>query len=109
MQKETILSLGGLLLLFALTAMTLQAQDDPAKVFKKNCVLCHSEDGSGSSASGKALKAKELRSDEVQGKKDADLLDAIDKGRGKMPAFGSKLSADTVKALVAYIRQLPKK
>jgi cytochrome c6 len=87
----------------------LQAQSDAAKAFKANCALCHSEDGSGNSPTGKALKAKDLRSDEVQGKADADLADVIAKGKGKMPAFGAKLSPDKIKELVAYVRQLPKK
>ncbi|HLW86856.1 MAG TPA: cytochrome c [Terriglobales bacterium] len=87
----------------------LLAQDDGAKIFKASCVLCHSEDGSGNSPTGKALKAKDLRSDEVQAKTDADLTEAISKGKGKMPAFGAKLSPEKVKSLVAYIRQLPKK
>ena len=87
----------------------LHAQNDAAKVFKTNCVLCHSEDGSGSSATGKALKAKDLRSEEVQKNTDEALTEVIAKGRGKMPSFGAKFSADGIKSLVAYIRQLPKK
>lgn len=86
----------------------LQAQSDAAKVFKTSCTLCHSDDGSGNSPTGKALKAEDLRSDEVQGKTDAELTEAISKGKGKMPAFGAKLSPDKIKSLVAYIRQLPK-
>jgi cytochrome c6 len=86
-----------------------QAQNDGAKVFKTSCTLCHSEDGSGDSPTGKALKAKDLRSEEVQGKTDAELTEAIAKGKGKMPAFGTKMSPDKIKSLVAYIRQLPKK
>jgi mono/diheme cytochrome c family protein len=107
--RLAILPLGILLCLPLAAAPCLQAQSDAAPVFKKNCTLCHSEDGSGGSSTGKALKAKDLRSDEVQSKKDAELVDVISKGRGKMPAFGSKLSADTVQSLVAYIRQLAKK
>ena len=87
----------------------LQAQSDAAKVFKASCTMCHSEDGSGNSPTGKALKAKDLRSDEVQGESDAQLTEAITKGKGKMPAFGAKLSSDKITSLVAYIRQLPKK
>jgi mono/diheme cytochrome c family protein len=88
---------------------SLRAQNDAAKAFSANCVLCHSANGSGDSVSGKALKAKDLRSDEVQKKTDAELADFITKGQGQMPAFGPKLSADTIKSLVAYIRKLPKK
>jgi mono/diheme cytochrome c family protein len=85
------------------------AQSDAAKVYKANCVLCHSANGSGDSSSGKALKAKDLRRDEVQKMSDAELADVITKGKGKMPTFGSKLSPDTIKSLVAYIRDLAKK
>ena len=85
------------------------AQDDAAKNFKANCVLCHSADGSGSSPTGKTLKAKDLRSDEVQKKSDAELTETITKGKGKMPAFGPKFSPDLIKSLVAYIRAMAKK
>jgi cytochrome c6 len=87
----------------------LRAQSDAAKIYKTNCALCHSANGSGDSASGKGLKAKDLRSPEVQGRSDAELAEVIAKGKGKMPAFGQKLSADVTKSLVAYIRELPKK
>ncbi len=96
-------------LAFLANGSGLQAQSDASKIFKANCTLCHSEDGSGSSATGKALKAKDLRSDEVQKNTNEGLAEVIAKGRGKMPSFGSKFSPDVVKSLVAYIRQLPKK
>ena len=87
----------------------IQAQSDPAKFFKTNCTLCHSEDGSGSSPTGKAMKAKDLRSTEVQSKTDAELLEVITKGKGKMPAFGAKIKPDDGTKLVGYIRSLPAK
>jgi cytochrome c6 len=87
----------------------LQAQSDPAKFFKTNCTLCHSENGSGSSPTGKAMKAKDLRSSEVQSKTDAELAEVITKGRGKMPPFGAKIKPDDVQKLVAYIRSLAQK
>lgn len=86
----------------------MQAQSDPAKIYKTNCVLCHSADGSGDSATGKAFHAKDLRSAEVQKLTDAELAEIITKGKGKMPAFGSKIKPDDVKKLVAYLRELPK-
>src|SRR3984893_3109414 len=85
------------------------AEGDAAPLYKANCVVCHAVDGSGNSPSGKALKAKDLRSDEVQKKSDAELTETITKGRGKMPAFGPKFSPDLIKSLVAYIRALAKK
>jgi mono/diheme cytochrome c family protein len=86
-----------------------RAQKDAATVFKANCILCHGPDGSGSTPTGKTLKAKDLKSDDVQKQSDAELAAVISKGRGKMPAFGSKFSPDVINSLVAYIRQLAKK
>jgi cytochrome c6 len=92
----------------ATLALTIKAhaQADSAKIFKNNCVLCHADNGSGNSPTGKALKARDLRSDEVEKESDAALAEVIAKGRGKMPAFGAKIKADDIKSLVAYIRDL---
>jgi hypothetical protein len=49
----------------------MQAQSDADKIYKTNCVLCHSADGS---PTGKAMHAKDLRSDEVQKQSDAAQL-----------------------------------
>jgi hypothetical protein len=66
----------------ALPAAT-QAPSDPAKIYKTNCVLCHSADGSGDNPTGKAFHAKDLRSDEVRNQSDAALSEVITKGKGK--------------------------
>jgi cytochrome c6 len=90
-------------------ASAAQAQSDAARIYKANCTLCHSADGSGDNPTGKALHAKDLRSPEVQQESDAALAEVITKGRGKMPAFGAKLKPDDVTKLVAYIRNLANK
>jgi mono/diheme cytochrome c family protein len=95
--------------LCCLVSPALYAQSDADKIYKTNCVLCHSADGSGGSPTGKALHAKDLRSDEVQKQSDTALSEVITKGRGKMPAFGAKIKPDDVTKLVAYIRALPNK
>src|SRR5713101_10063346 len=87
----------------------LRAEGDAAKLYKANCAVCHAADGSGNSPSGKALKAKDLRSDEVQKKSDAELADGITKGQGKMPPFGKKLKPEQIQQLVSYVRQLAKR
>ena len=108
MQKLSLCFIAvGILCFLALPTAT-HAQSDPAKIYKTNCVLCHSANGSGDSSSGKALHAKDLRSDEVQKQSDAALGEVITKGRGKMPAFGAKIKPDDVEKLVAYLRELAK-
>ncbi|HKS68252.1 MAG TPA: cytochrome c [Candidatus Acidoferrales bacterium] len=90
-------------------ARRVRAQNDAAKAYKANCVMCHAANGSGDAPAGKALKAKDLRTDQTQKKSDSELADTIAKGKGKMPAFGAKLSPDLIKSLVAYVRDLAKK
>jgi cytochrome c6 len=108
MREFFLLNLAGVLCCLAVPS-AMQAQSDAEKIYKSNCVLCHSADGSGSSPTGKAMKAKDLRSDEVQKQSDAALDEVITKGRGKMPGFGAKIKPDDVTKLVAYIRALPNK
>ena len=59
---------------------------------------------------GKTLGAPDLRSDDVQKKTDAQLIDAITNGVGKkMPAHKGKLTDPQIKDLVGYVRGLAKK
>jgi mono/diheme cytochrome c family protein len=102
------LTLAGMLCCLAVPS-AMQAQFDADKTFKANCVLCHAADGSGNSPTGKAMHAKDLRSDEVQKQGDPALSEVITKGRGKMPKFGAKIKPDDVTKMVAYIRALPNK
>ncbi len=82
------------------------AADSAADVFKQKCALCHGENGAGKG------KVPALSSADVQKKSDADFKNAIEKGtktaNGVMPAYGTKLSADQVEALVKYVRSLKK-
>ncbi len=104
-----LLSIGALICIAALgLPALLRAQNDVEKIYKTNCLLCHAADGSGNSSSGKALGAKDLRTDVVQKKTDAELAEVITQGKGKMPAFGKKLKPEDISKLVAYIRALPK-
>jgi mono/diheme cytochrome c family protein len=107
--RQLILRFIAASILCCLAMPAAQAQADPAKIYKANCVLCHSADGSGDNPTGKAFHARDLRSDEVRSQSDAALSEVITKGRGKMPAFGAKIKPDDVTKMVAYIRSLPLK
>jgi cytochrome c6 len=81
--------------------------DDVATTFKTKCASCHGLDGSGNTAAGKKLNARDLRSAEVKKMSDAQMITIIAKGKGKMPA-AKNLNADQIKEQVAYIRSLQK-
>jgi len=99
-----------ILAVVALTALALTAAaDDNAALYKSKCAMCHGPTGAGDTAMGKKLALKPLASAEVQKNTDAQLLELINKGRGKMPPFGGKLSAEQMKQLVAVVRGFAKK
>src|SRR5579862_898992 len=84
-------------------------QTSAQDVYLDKCAVCHAKDGSGNTAKGKKVKAKDLRSAEVQKMSDADLLNAVANGKGKdMDGFQKEMGADMVKQLVAYCRTLGK-
>ncbi|HEY5029403.1 MAG TPA: cytochrome c [Candidatus Angelobacter sp.] len=79
------------------------------KIFLEKCKKCHGEDGSGNTSFGKALKAADLRSTDVQKKSDADFYLQIDKGKKNMPPFGAILDKTQINDLIAFVRELGKK
>ncbi len=94
-----------------LLVLGLQAKADNAATettYKAKCAMCHGPDGKGETPAGKAMKVKDFASAEVQKLTDAELSDAISKGKGKMPAVKT-LTPDQVKDLTAYARLLGKK
>lgn len=94
---------------FVVTAGTAQAQA-PADLYKSKCAMCHGPDGAGATPMGKKLAARDFRSPEVQKMTDAQLIEVITKGKEKMPAYGAgKLTAEQIKGLAGYVRELGKK
>jgi len=73
-------------------------------IFRAKCAVCHGLDGGGQTANGKKLKVPDLRSDRVQHHDDDELLDIVTNGKGEMPPFGKKYSAEKIQQVVAYVR-----
>ena len=92
----------------AIGSTPLAAQDGPT-LFKTKCAMCHGADGKGETPMGKKLNVRDLGSPEVQKQTDAELTTIISKGKGKMPPFEGKLTAEQIGQVVAQIRELGKK
>ncbi len=97
-----VLALGLVLPTFSLAA------DTGPELFKGKCQMCHGPNGNASTPMAKNMKLRDLGSADVQAQSDTDLKNIIDKGKAKMPAFGSKLSSTQIDDLVKYIRSLKK-
>ena len=87
----------------------LYAAETTKTLFANRCQGCHGPDGKGNQTMAKALQANipDLTSKEVGKKPDAEMLEALSKGRGKMPAT-TGLSDKELKDLVAYVKSLSK-
>lgn len=55
------------------------------------------------------MKIRDLRSPEVQKQTDTDLQKIMSDGKGKMPAYKSKLSVADISSMVAFVRGMAKK
>jgi mono/diheme cytochrome c family protein len=85
------------------------AQSDGQKLYDTNCAKCHGPDGSGSTAVGKAVGAKDLNSAEAKKLTDAEIYTQIDQGKGNMPPFGGTLNKAQIDSLVPIVRAFAKK
>jgi mono/diheme cytochrome c family protein len=102
MHKGTLVILAAMILMIGLPAM---AASDGAALYKP-CATCHGANGAGDTPVGKSLKVRDLRSPEVQKQTDLELTKIIAGGKGKMPAYGKKMSEADIQALIAHIRTL---
>ena len=94
---------------FSMAALFCQAQTSGKDTFTAKCVMCHAADGTGSPA-GKGLKVPNLRTALIQKRSDAEFRQVVSQGKANMPAFGTALSDDEIRDVIAYVRTLaPKK
>jgi cytochrome c6 len=103
----TIVAISSSILVAAPAAMA-GGGPDPASLYKSKCAMCHGPDGAGQTPMGKNLKLAALGSADVQKQTDVALAKWIADGKGKMPAYKSKLAAEDIEALVGFIRSLKK-
>jgi cytochrome c6 len=112
MLNKKVNSRGGFILFIALLLFcvpAVRAQGAAEATYKAKCAGCHGPDGSGSTAAGKALGVHDFQSPDVQKETDAQLIDIISNGKGKMPKYADKLKDTEIKDLAAYVRTLGKK
>ena len=95
--------------LLALVAPLSIFASDGAALYKAKCASCHGPDGSGQTPMGKSMKLRDLRAPEVQKQTDKELFSITSDGKGKMPAYKTRLSEADINALVAYMSTLATK
>jgi mono/diheme cytochrome c family protein len=80
-----------------------------AEVYVKSCASCHGRDGRAKTLKGKMKHARNLVDAEWQSRvSDERIFNSIMNGKGKMPAFGKKVTEQEIDSLVSYVRALKK-
>jgi cytochrome c oxidase cbb3-type subunit 3 len=86
-----------------------QKETDAGLLFEKHCGTCHGKDGEAKTFKAKFNHARNLTDAKWQSEvSDERLFNSISNGKGKMPAWGKKLSEAQINALVPYVRKLKK-
>ncbi|HLJ24558.1 MAG TPA: cytochrome c [Candidatus Acidoferrales bacterium] len=85
------------------------AQADGQKLYDANCAKCHGADGTGNTAIGKAVGAKDLNSAEAKKLTEAEIHAQIEQGKGNMPPFGGALNKAQIDSLIPIVRAFGKK
>jgi mono/diheme cytochrome c family protein len=89
---------------------SLPLADDAGRRLTKKCATCHGEDGHGSAAKAGALKIDPALLDfsrpEAASLSAEELRKIVAEGKGKMPAYGKKLTAPEIDALVSHVQTL---
>ena len=84
-----------------------QTNINAGALFASECAACHGKDGKGKTFKAKFNHARNLTDAKWQAEAtDERLFNSIHNGRGKMPAFGKKLSESEINALSAFVRSL---
>ena len=80
---------------------------DAAAIYAKSCATCHGRDGRAKTFKARFNRARNLTDATWQADaSDERIYNSISNGRGKMPAFGKKLSEEEINGLVAHVRGL---
>ncbi|HNR11985.1 MAG TPA: c-type cytochrome [Thermodesulfobacteriota bacterium] len=75
------------------------------KLFKEKCAQCHGEDGRARTFRGFVFGAQNLADAEWQQKStDDEIIEAIKKGPGFMPAFDKEFTQSELETLTIFIR-----
>lgn len=72
--------------------------------YKAKCQMCHGPDGSGNTPAGKSMKVPAVAT--FVKVSDTDLIAITKAGKGKMPAYGGKLTDAQIKDAVTYLKSL---
>ncbi|MFI5280117.1 MAG: c-type cytochrome [Gemmatimonadales bacterium] len=83
------------------------AAGTPAQLYGRTCAACHGATGVPAPAMATSMGIPNFTEEHgVATKPDSVLATSIRAGKAKMPAYGSRLTAEQIQGLVTYIKSL---
>jgi cytochrome c6 len=79
-------------------APTVQHADAGGSLYKQHCARCHGQDGTKGMFGARNLQRSTLA--------DSAVMLQIQRGKGFMPGFQKKLSAEQIQSLVTFVKSL---
>jgi len=84
------------------------AQSSGEAVYKQKCLNCHGANGLANSGVGKIMKVKPVTDAEVMNLNEAEMIQKVRVGAGKMQAYKGDLTDAQIKGSVDYFRTFMK-
>ena len=101
--SKVVRSTGAVVLAVMLAGSLSFAQSTEA-LYKSKCQMCHGEKGMADSAAGKSMKVKPVSDADVKKMNEAQMIEAVKNGMGKMQPYNGKLTDAQIKDVVGYFR-----
>jgi len=95
---------GAALVVLMLAGSTGFAQSSSEALYKAKCQMCHGEKGMADSPAGKSMKVKPISDPDVKKMNEAEMVEAVKNGMGKMQPYKDKLTDAQIKDVVMYFR-----
>ena len=90
-------NVGTAMLVVMLAGSVSFAQSSAEALYKAKCQMCHGEKGMADSAAGKAMKVKPVTDPDVKKMSEAQMVEAVKNGMGKMQPYKDKLTDAQIK------------
>ena len=103
--NKVVRNVGTAMILAGLLAGSMSlAQSSTEALYKAKCQMCHGEKGMADSGPGKSMKVKPVTDADVKKMSEAQMVEAVANGMGKMQPYKGKLTDAQIKDVVAHFR-----
>jgi mono/diheme cytochrome c family protein len=106
--NKLVRNVGMAMLVVLLAGSVCFAQSSAEALYKSKCQMCHGEKGLADSGAGKSMKIKPVTDPDVKKMGEAQMVDAVKNGMGKMQPYKDKLTDAQIKDVVTYFRSFMK-